>query len=195
MSAKKSPTTPDSLRRAIADGQAKVAALQAKLAKHEAAATGAPAPPTGLDMLWAAALPMSRQRSSKHRCRSAWERLPKSARPTIEVMIHALKCWNRSDQWYASFNLYAPGLHRFIAERMWESLPEKSAPAPLHRGMSAKAPLPLSDGPGITDPEEISRLLGMAPKPPARPRGQVNGPEQIAAMLSLVASASALPIH
>ena len=193
MSATKPPTTPDSLRRAIADGQAKVAALQAKLAKHEAAATGAPTPITGLDMLWEAALPMSRQRSSKHRCRQAWQRLPKSARPTMEVMLHALKCWNRSDQWYASFNLYAPGLHRFISERMWESLPEKSAPAPLHRGMSAKAPLPISDGPGITDPAEISRLLGMTPKPISRPRGHVNGPEQITAMLAMVAANR--PLH
>ena len=191
MSAKAPPATLENLRRQLAEAEAKAGTLRAALAKREASAAGEPAPPCGLDLLWAAALPMSRQRSSKHRCRQAWQRLPKSARPDIAGMVNALKKWNRCDQWHALDNLYAPGLHRFISERMWECLPEKPKAAPLHRNMSSPQPLPPIREAGVTDPAEIARLLGIGPKPaaPAKPKDRVNGPEQIAAMLKLISDA------
>ena len=165
MSAKRPPATIDSLRRALAEAEATAGGLRAKLAKLEAAELGEAAPVFGMDLLWDAALPMSRQRSSKHRCRKAWEALPKAARPTIAEAIIALKAWNKSDQWFASDNLFAPGLHRFISDRMWETLPENKR-APIHRNMSKPQPLAQQRrGEGVTDPAEIARLLGIKPKP------------------------------
>ena len=176
-----------SLRRQLADAEAVADALRAQIAKDEARITGVAAPVFGLELLWDAALPTSRQRSSKHRCRAAWARIPKSERPHITGLVNALKRWNECDQWSASDGLYAPGLHRFISERMWECLPEKPKAAPMHRNMSNVQPVRQTE-PGITDPAEIARLLGMLAKPkaPERPQNRISGPEQIAEMLKLV---------
>ena len=190
---KKPPHTLESVRRQLADAEAAVGSLRAKLAKMAAHAAGEAEPVCGLDLLWDAALPMSRQRSSKHRCRIAWQRLPAACRPTVAVAISALKAWNRCTQWYLDDHAYAPGLHRFIGERMWEALPEESkTPAPMHRNMSSIKPIPPRDaGESVTDPSEISRLLGIAPKPAPLPKKleRVHGPEQIADMLKLITAA------
>jgi hypothetical protein len=121
MPAKPKPTI-ESIRRQVAQAEAALGSLRAKLAKAEAKDSSGwlDTPTCGLDALWAAALPMSRQRSSKHRCRVAWARLPKSERPPLALAIAALETWNRCEQWRGNDNLYAPGLHRFISERMWE---------------------------------------------------------------------------
>ena len=191
------PATIDAIRRQLADAEAIVSALRARLSKMEAAEIGNPAPVCGLDMLWEAALPKSRERSSKHQCRKAWAAIPSNARPTIHAAIAALKLWNRCDQWYASDHIYAPGLHKFIAARMWESLPEKSKVAPLHRNMSnPQPPTHQPPGQGITDPAEISRLLGIAPKPPVLPKilERMHGPEQIAEILKSIQKESAAEV-
>ncbi|MEI7912757.1 MAG: hypothetical protein WCK77_24280 [Verrucomicrobiota bacterium] len=192
MSAKKPPATLDSLRRQLAEAEATVGSIRAKLAKMEAAESGNPAPVCGLDMLWDAALPMSRQRSSKQLCRKAWAAIPAACRPTVITAVSALKLWNRCDQWHANDHIYAPGLHKYISARMWESLPEKSKSAPLHRNMSNPQPLPQRSQPGITDPEEIARLLGIQAKPKPLPKilSHMHGPEQIEAMLKLINAAN-----
>ena len=188
------PATIAALRRQLATAEATVSGLRAKLAKMEAVESGNPAPVCGLDMLWDAALPKSRERSSKHQCRKAWAAIPSNARPTIHVAVAALKLWNRCDQWYSSDHIYAPGLHKYISARMWESLPEKSKAAPLHRNMSnPQPPTAQQPGQGITDPAEIARLLGIKSKPPAPPKilSHMHGPEQIAEMLSLINAVNA----
>jgi hypothetical protein len=188
---KKPPATIDSIRRQLADVEAEAGRLRAKLAKMEAHASGEEAPVCGLDLLWDAALPMSRQRSSKQKCRVAWAKLPAAARPTIAVAVAALKAWNRCKQWYIDDHLYAKGLDKFIKDRMWESLPEESkTAAPLHRNMSNPQPLPAPDADEkVVSPEEIARLLGRDPKsaaPAAKPKDNIHGPDQIAAMLGFV---------
>lgn len=190
---KKPPATIDAIRRELAAAEAVVGGLRAKLAKMEAHERGEAAPVCGLDLLWDAALPMSRQRSSKQKCRVAWAKLPAAARPTIAVAVAALKAWNRCKQWYIDDHLYAKGLDKFIKDRMWEALPEESnTAAPLHRNMSTPQPLPAQDADEkVVSPEEIARLLGRAPKPAApqpKPKDGIHGPDQIAAMLSFVDS-------
>ena len=189
---KKKPATIDSVRRALADAEALAGGLRAKLAKMEANERGEEAPICGLDLLWEAALPMSRQRSSKQLCRKAWSAIPSSSRPTVHEAIEALKQWNRCDQWRASDNIYAPGLHRYISARMWECPPEKTKSAPLHRNMSSRQP-PTEPNrqPGVTDPDEIARLLCIKSKPAPVPKilAGMNGPEQITEMLSLIQAA------
>ena len=189
---KQPPATLASLRRALATAEALAGGLRAKLAKMEAAESGNPAPVCGLDLLWDAALPKCKERSSKQACRKAWAAIPSASRPTIAEAVAALKAWNRCDGWYANDNIYAPGLHKFISNRLWESLPAKPKPAPLHRNMSSVQPLPLTrPHEGVTDPAEIARLLGVVPRPapPAKPKDHINGPEQIAAMMHFLSTA------
>jgi len=112
------------LRKQIADAEATLSGLKLKLAQTEAKLTGQPVPIAGLDALWKVALPISRNRSSKHQCRKAWAMIPKGERPSIEVMIHALKSWNRCLEWKKDGNQYALALDRWIKERRWEDLPE-----------------------------------------------------------------------
>lgn len=154
--------TAGQLLRNIAETEATLGTLRAKLAKLEAAEAGEAPPLCGLDLLWAAALPMSRQRSSKHRCRGAWARLPAAVRPPIAVAVAALKAWNRCDEWYKNDNMFAPGLHRFIADRMWEDLPESSKADPLARYRSTPKPLPAKPADEAElSPAEIARLLSL----------------------------------
>jgi hypothetical protein len=151
----------DRLRKQIAEAESVLGDLRAKLAKLESKQTGAPPPATGLDILWKAALPMSRLRSSKHRCRVAWNRIPKNERPTIEVALAGLKAWNRCDEWKKDNNQFAPGLQRYISERMWEELPDGCAgPAPS-RYRSAPKPLPPSNSEEAMTREEIAQFLSL----------------------------------
>jgi len=188
---KKPPNTIESVRRQLADAEALATGLRARLAKMEAHENGEAEPVCGLDLLWDAALPMSRQRSSKHKCRVAWARLPASARPTIAVAIAALKAWNRCKQWYIDDHMYAKGLDKFIKDRMWESLPEESkTAAPIHRNMSP-TPKPITestDDDKVTDPAESARLLGLVMRPVTLPKskGRVYGPAEIAEMFKFV---------
>jgi|GEM_PF-4473962 len=154
------------LTRRIADTEATLGSLRSKLAKAQAKDTGVQPPPSGLDLLWKAALPMSRKRSSKHLCRAAWNRLPQAERPLVADAITALKSWNRDDEWRKNDGMFAPGLHRFISERKWEDLPEGSHADPLarYRCTAPKSqPIPASDL--VTDHNEIRALLGLKPTP------------------------------
>lgn len=194
MSAKKPPATLESLRRRLAEAEALAGSLRAKLAKMEAHERGEAEPVCGLDLLWNAALPISRQRSSKQKCRVAWARLPAAARPTIAAAVTALKAWNRCKQWYLDDHLYAKGLDKWIKDRMWEDLPaESKTAAPIHRNMSP-APKPLAvqaddENAVVLSDEEMRRRLGLRSSPPkTAPTDQVHGPQQIAEMLGFVAA-------
>ena len=198
MSAKKAPATIESIRRQLAESEANTGGLRAKLAKLEAAETGNPTPVCGLDLLWDAALPVSRQRSSKHLCRKAWARIPSAERPTIREAVEALKAWNRCDQWFLNDNIYAKGVDKYISQRLWECIPEKAKGAPMHRNMSnPQPPTRQAAGEGITDPAEIARLLGIKTKPAAVPKilARMHGPEQIAEMLNMINAARNATAH
>jgi hypothetical protein len=133
--------------------------LRAKLAIIEAKLTGGPVPLSGLEILWQTALPMSRQRSTKHQCRTAWNRIPKNERPRVEVMIAALKAWNRCEEWKKDGNQYARGLHRFIAERMWEDLPEGETRDGLARYRNTPKPVPQTAPEDAATPEDIAEIF------------------------------------
>ena len=143
----------------IADEEASLGAHKAALARLEAKLSGEPAPECGLDKLWDAALPKSRERSSKHQCRVAWNRIPPHQRPPLSQAIAALAAWNRSEQWRAEGNAYAPGLHRYISNRMWETLPESSATRSRYCAPPAKPAPPVDPADLVTDPAEIAKLL------------------------------------
>lgn len=152
-------TSAEQIQRQIAECEARLEGLRAKLARIKAKDEGREAPASGLDLLWKEALPMARQRSSKHQCRIAWAKIPPAERPVIAAMVAALRAWNRCDQWRKDGCAYAPGLHRWIANRMWECPPE--AEKPVHRGMSRAKPLPVVDPEEIADRSDIEKILNL----------------------------------
>jgi hypothetical protein len=130
------------LRRQVAEAEATLGNLRARLAKSEAKLDGLPAPETGLDLLWKAALPTARTRSSKHQCRVEWNRIPKHERPTVQIAVDALYKWNRCPEWKRDGNAFVPGLHRWIKARQWENLPESADPLSRYRSPQPAAPPP-----------------------------------------------------
>lgn len=150
------------LRDELATAEAIVSDIKTRLAKIEAKLTGEPAPQTGLDMLWAAALPIARTRSSKIQCRTEWLRIPVSARPPVRTVIDALKIWNRCEEWKKDGNAFVPALHRWLKNRQWENLPESSKPDPSARYRTAQptAPAPLTD----EDQEALREFLKLPSK-------------------------------
>lgn len=153
------------LRSQVATAEATLGMLRTRLAKIEAKLTGAPAPETGLDLLWAAALPMARTRSSKLQCRTAWNRIPKHERPTVQVALTALHAWNACHEWRKDGSQFAPALHRYIKNRMWEDPPETNTTAPSRYRSTPKA-IPQTAPEDAATPEDIAAIF--APLSPRR---------------------------
>lgn len=152
------PNTIDSLRRQLSTLEAKAEILRVRINRMAAKEAGAPVITTGLDLLWNAALPNSRTRSSKLQCRTEWNRIPAAERPSVAEALAALKIWNRTPQWKNEGGLYAPGLHKFIKNRLWESLP--AAPDPMARYRPAPAPAPDPEPGEAATAEDIQNILG-----------------------------------
>lgn len=117
----------EKLRNKLAAAQAEVDSLQAKLNRIERKLTGEPPQATGLDLLWNAAPAMARTRSSKFKCRQAWNRIPESERPRFGEIMNALRAWSRCWDWKKDGGMFVPGLHKWISERRFESLPEDTS--------------------------------------------------------------------
>jgi hypothetical protein len=168
MSKSKSQLAADAskLRVKIAEAEATLQGLRNRLAKIEAQESGEPAPQTGLDMLWKAALPISRTRSSQLLCRKAWNMIPASHRPKIADAVAALVAWNSCDEWKKDGGQYAIALDRWIKERRWENLPETKAERDgLARYRVAPKPIPAPrPEDAVTDRESIAELLSLSPK-------------------------------
>ncbi len=134
----------EKLRNQLAAAQATVDDLKAKLSRIDRKITGEPPKETGLDMLWKAAPPMARTRSSKHKCRQQWLRIPESERPKIAEVINAMRAWSRCWDWKKDGGLFVPGLHKWIAERRWENLPEDQSAGSQARKFEAAPATPQS---------------------------------------------------
>jgi len=150
------------LRKQLANAEATASGLRIKIAQIEAQLGGQPVPISGLDALWKVALPIARNRSSKHKCRIEFNRIPKAERPTIETMITALKIWNRCLEWKKDGNQFVPALDRWIKERRWEDLPEDHTPSARYQTIPS-APRPHDPADEITDPAEIAKFLSLKP--------------------------------
>jgi hypothetical protein len=151
------------LRKRIAETEATLGDLKEKLARILAKVNPSDvAAVSGLDLLWKAALPKCRERSSRHQCRVAWHRIPKDERPPIAEAVEALKSWNRCEEWTRDRGQFAPSLHRFISERRWEDVPQvPKALATYHRKPAPKPEAPTA-AEDYASPEEIRRILGLA---------------------------------
>lgn len=153
----------ETLRKKLAAAEATAEILRGKLAVIQAQLDNAPAPVTGLDLLWKAALPISRLRSSQVQCRTEWNRIPVAERPPIQEAVAALKLWNRCTEWKKDSNQFAKGLHLYIKNRLWQDPPEDSRPS--SRCVTTPKPLPRHDpSDEITDPAEIAKILSLRPQ-------------------------------
>jgi hypothetical protein len=155
-------TTILSITKQIADHEAKISALRLKLAQLQAKVHGQSAPISAFVIFWKSALPIARNRSSKHLCRKALNLIPKAERPTMEEMISAIKIWNRCAEWKKDGNQFVPALDRWIRERRWEDLPEVAEAGSRYR--NAPVSLPKSDpADAVNDPAEVAKLLSLKP--------------------------------
>jgi hypothetical protein len=150
----------EKLRAEYAAAQATADQLRVRLVKLEAKATGAPPPECGLDMLWKAAPPMARIRSSKYKCRAAWNRIPAAGRPPVQELLAALRAWMRCAEWRKDDGQFVPGLHRWIGDHQWENLPETvtADPSARYRVTPQPAPPPVPPEDQAT-PEEIKAMF------------------------------------
>ena len=150
----------DKLAAEYAAAQAKADAIRDRLVKCQARLNGDPMPDTGLDLLWQAAPPMARTRSSKYKCRLAWNRIPAAARPRVPVMLDALAAWKRCDEWRKDDGQFIPAMDRWIRERRWEDLPETARVDPSARyRCQAPAPVPQTAPEDVATPEDIRAMF------------------------------------
>lgn len=148
----------DKLRNQLAAAQAVVDGIQTKLNRIERKLTGEPPSATGLDLLWNAAPPMARTRSSKFKCRQAWNRIPEIERPKFGEIMNALRAWARCWDWKKDGGMFVPGLHKWIGERRWESLPEDTAGSAARKFETAQKTTPAAAEP---DPDAAPDLDSM----------------------------------
>jgi hypothetical protein len=151
-------TDAERLRRQLADAEAVVAGLRSRLAKIDAKLTGEPAPESGLEMLWKAALPIARTRSSKQQCRTEWFRIPLQERPSVGKVVDALYQWRRCPEWKKDGNAFVPGLHLWIKRRQWENVPETNE-LPSSRYRSTPKAVAETAPEDAATPEEIAAIL------------------------------------
>lgn len=152
------------LRKDYAAAQATADVLRARLSRAEARLSGEPMPETGLDLLWEAAPPMARKRSSKFKCRQAWLRVPQAQRPRVSTLVDAIRAWSRDPEWRKDDGQFVPALDRWIRERRWEDLPENQRPivrAPQSKPITHQVP----DGDTPATPEEIAAVLAALGNP------------------------------
>lgn len=147
----------EKLRTQLAAAQATVDDLKAKLAKIEGTLAGDPPPETGLDLLWKEAPAMARTRSSKYKCRVAWNRIPPRDRPRVPEVLAALKAWKRCFEWKKDDGQFVPALDRWIKERRWEDWPEDVKKDPGARYRTVEKPAPTA--PSAEDQAALAEFL------------------------------------
>lgn len=147
------------LRKEIALLEAQLGGLREDLARLERA-PGDQSPLSGLDLLWNAALPKARERSSRYQCRVAWNSIPKQDRPDLETAVAALRAWNKCEEWSKEGGKFAPGLHLFISRRRWEDVPQVRDPIARYRPAKPVAPAPAAKPEEFASDAEIAAILG-----------------------------------
>lgn len=74
--------------------------------------------------LWKEAPEKSRRRSSQVKVNRAWKAINVSERPSRDELLHAIGCWNKSEDWKKDGGQFAMALDRWIRERQWQNCPD-----------------------------------------------------------------------
>lgn len=75
-----------------------------------------------VESLWKATTPQSRNRSSREKLADAWAKTRN--KPDEETALRVLNLWAKCHDWTKDGGQFAPGIHRWVKERKWESEPE-----------------------------------------------------------------------
>lgn len=75
-----------------------------------------------LEFVWKATTPQSRNRSSREKLADAWSKTRN--KPDHQTVLRVLALWAKCHDWTKDGGQFAPGIHRWIKERKWESEPE-----------------------------------------------------------------------
>jgi hypothetical protein len=151
-------TKANKLRRTLAELDAKADDCRIRLAQIEARLDNREAPLSGLDQLWKLAPDKARERSSKHLCRLAWNKVPAADRPPVQTLLDAMAKWLRCDEWRKDGGQFVPAVDRWIREQRWEDAPAiKDAPS---RSRHLPKPVPQNDPAQAASQEEIAEILG-----------------------------------
>jgi len=78
-----------------------------------------------LSALWERSPEKARRRSSKKQVMDAWKKIKQADRPTEEDLIKAIAAWKDCEDWKKDNGEYIKGLHLWIKNQQWDSLPEK----------------------------------------------------------------------
>ncbi|MCP5534257.1 MAG: helix-turn-helix domain-containing protein [Akkermansiaceae bacterium] len=85
-------------------------------------------PTTFVETLWNRTPSKGRERSSKKQLEAALKKLPRDV--TEETIIEGLEGWKRSESWTKDNGQFVPGVHRWVNDRKWESIPEPTTTKP-----------------------------------------------------------------
>lgn len=77
-----------------------------------------------LEEFWQLMPSTSRNRSTKSKVKSAWQRIKKSEKPTPDAFLDSVRAWIESDDWQRDGGKFVQGAHLYIKDKKWESLPE-----------------------------------------------------------------------
>jgi hypothetical protein len=83
--------------------------------------------------LWNNTPKSSRNRSSKKKVAEAWKRV--ESKPDQETLLNAINAWCRCEDWKKDSGQFIPGLHIWIKDEKWESLPEAASNQPQQQTM------------------------------------------------------------
>lgn len=75
------------------------------------------------DDLWAATPARGKERSSKKQLSDALKKIPKAQMPTAGQLLNAVEAWKSSEAWTSAGGQFIPGIHRWVNDRKWETLP------------------------------------------------------------------------
>lgn len=92
-----------------------------------------PSPPKGefIDLakaLWESCPKLGRERSSKVKLLDAIQKLPKKHVPDIQTATSAIRAWCASESWSKDGGQFVCGIHIWVKNRQWETLPEPVTP-------------------------------------------------------------------
>ena len=147
-------------RRLHAEHQAKADDCAIRISQIEAKLENRPIPLSGLDQLWKLAPDKARERSSKHLCRVAWNKVPHADRPPVKTLLDAMARWVRCDEWRKDGGQFVPALDRWIKEQRWEDAPAiKDAPSRARHLIKPIAPTSPEEAASPADITEIFSAL------------------------------------